>query len=176
MNLPNFITLGRIILVPVIISLVISREWNLAFGLFVVAGISDALDGFIAKRWGMTTELGATIDPLADKALLVSLYVALAFTGDVPPWLAILVVFRDIIIVAAVLVAWSLDKPLEIKPLAISKVNTAIQIGLVAVVLAIKAFGLDAVLALSVAFWLTGALTLASGSAYLVLWVRHMAE
>lgn len=176
MNLPNFITLGRIILVPVIIWLVVSREWGLAFALFVVAGISDALDGFIAKRFGMTTELGATIDPLADKALLVSLYIALAFTRDIPPWLAILVVFRDFIIVSAVLVAWSLDKPLEIKPLTVSKVNTAAQIGLVAGVLAVKAFGLDTGVVLPIAFAVAGALTLASGAAYLVLWVRHMAE
>ncbi|MGL4325543.1 MAG: CDP-alcohol phosphatidyltransferase family protein [Beijerinckiaceae bacterium] len=176
MNLPNIITLGRIILVPIIVSLVISREWGLAFALFIVAGISDALDGYIAKQYGMTTELGATIDPLADKALLVSLYVALAFTRDIPPWLAILVVFRDIIIVAAVMVSWSLDKPLEIKPLGISKINTAFQIALVAGILAMKAFGFVGGAGLSAAVIAVGILTLASGGAYLVLWVRHMAE
>lgn len=176
MNLPNVITLIRIILVPVIISLVISREWSLAFILFIVAGLSDALDGFIAKRFGMTTELGATIDPLADKALLVSLYVALAFIRDIPPWLAILVVFRDIIIVAAVMVAWSLDKPLEIKPLIVSKVNTAVQIAFVAGVLASRAFAFDPGMLLQASAVLVGAMTLASGAAYLALWVRHMAE
>lgn len=176
MNLPNIITLIRIILVPVIISLVVSREWGLAFTLFIIAGVSDALDGFIAKRFGMATELGATIDPLADKALLMSLYVALAFTRDIAPWLAILVVFRDIIIVAAVMVSWSLDKPLEIKPLAVSKVNTAVQIAFVAGVLASKAFDFNAPMVTQGATMLVGALTLVSGAAYLALWVRHMAE
>ncbi|MGL4494846.1 MAG: CDP-alcohol phosphatidyltransferase family protein [Beijerinckiaceae bacterium] len=176
MNLPNIITLIRIILVPVIVSLVVSRAWGLAFALFVIAGISDALDGFIAKRWGMATELGATIDPLADKALLVSLYVALAFTGDIPAWLAILTVFRDIIIVAAVMVSWSLDKPLEIKPLAVSKVNTAVQIALVALVLMIKAAGIAMPELMNWAFLAVAGLTLMSGGAYLSLWVRHMAE
>ena len=79
---------------------------RIAFLLFLAAGISDAVDGFLAKRFGMTTELGAYLDPLADKALIVSIYVTLGITGVIPRWLVILVVSRDIMIVGAVMLSW----------------------------------------------------------------------
>jgi cardiolipin synthase len=175
MNLPNFITIGRILLVPIIVLLISTREWSLAFYCFLAAGISDAVDGFLAKRLGMTTELGAIIDPLADKVLLVSMYISLAMVGALPAWLAILVVSRDLLIVAAILVAWVMDKPIAIKPLAVSKANTVAQIGLAAFVLAMQAFSFgrpDFLLALTL---VVAALTIASYVAYLAIWMRHMA-
>ena len=99
MSIPNIITLGRIILVPVIVWAIASNQMEVAFAIFVVAGVSDAVDGFLAKRFNMASELGALLDPLADKALLVSIYIALGIWGAVPRWIVILVVSRDIMIV-----------------------------------------------------------------------------
>ena len=135
MNIPNIITLGRIILVPVIVWAIASNQMEIAFAVFVIAGVSDAVDGFLAKRFNMTSELGALLDPLADKALLVSIYVALGIWGAVPRWIVILVVSRDIMIVAAVIVSWVFDKPVPIKPSMVSKLNTVAQVAFAALVL-----------------------------------------
>jgi len=175
-NLPNLITLGRILLVPVIIWAIASGQMAAAFVLFLIAGISDAVDGFLAKRFHMQSELGALLDPLADKALLVSIYVALGITADLPRWLVILVVSRDIIIIGAVIVSWLLDRPVPMKPLMISKINTVVQVTYAALALATLGFGLvlaplDTLLKL-----LVTVTTLASVGAYLVEWVRHMSE
>src|SRR6202000_473444 len=105
-SIPNIITLGRILLVPVIIWAIASNQMEIAFATFVIAGVSDAVDGFLAKRFNMASELGALLDPLADKALLVSIYVALGIWGAIPHWIVILVVSRDFMIVAAVIVSW----------------------------------------------------------------------
>src|SRR5262249_45973484 len=91
LSIPNLITVGRILLVPVVIWAITAGEMRIAFILFVAAGISDAVDGFLAKRFGMSTELGAYLDPLADKAMLVSIYVALGIAEAIPRWLVILV-------------------------------------------------------------------------------------
>src|SRR5690606_40943267 len=98
MTLPNLITIARLILVPVVIAMIVAGQWLAAFVLFAIAGVSDAVDGFLARRFGMKSELGAYLDPLADKALLVSIYAGLAVAGVLPAWLAILVIFRDIMI------------------------------------------------------------------------------
>ena len=104
-------------LVPIIVWAIVSSQMEIAFAIFVIAGVSDAVDGFLAKRFNMTSELGALLDPLADKALLVSIYVALGIWGAVPRWIVILVVSRDIMIVTAVIVSWLFDKPVQMKPL-----------------------------------------------------------
>src|SRR6201985_2715286 len=93
-----------------------SQEMAIAFFLFLAAGLSDAVDGFLAKRFGMASELGAYLDPLADKAMLVSIYVALGIADAVPGWLVILVVSRDIMIVTAVILSWLGDQPLALTP------------------------------------------------------------
>ena len=134
-SLPNIITLGRILLVPIIVWAIASNQMEIAFAIFVVAGVSDAVDGFLAKRFNMTSELGALLDPLADKALLVSIYIALGIWGAVPRWIVILVVSRDIMIVAAVIVSWLFGKPVQMKPLMVSKLNTAAQVAFAALVL-----------------------------------------
>lgn len=173
-SLPNLISLGRLVLVPIIVALIIQPEWQLAFLLFVVAGVSDAVDGWLAKRFNLRTEIGAYLDPLADKALLVSIYVALAVAGVLPATIAILVVSRDLMIVGAIMISWLLDKPVAIRPLVVSKLNTFAQIALAASVLAAKAFGLPLGLWFTLALWIVAALTLASAAAYLTQWVRHM--
>ena len=124
MSIPNLITLARILLVPVVVWAIATGQMYFAFLLFLAAGISDAVDGFLAKRFGMKTELGAYLDPLADKVLIVSIYVALGITGVIPLWIVILVVSRDFMIVGAIILSWLIDRPVAIRPHMISKVNT----------------------------------------------------
>jgi cardiolipin synthase (CMP-forming) len=174
LSIPNLITLGRILLVPVVVWAITAGEFRFAFVLFLAAGISDAIDGFLAKRFGMTTELGAYLDPLADKAMLVSIYVALGITDAIPRWLVILVVSRDIMIVSAVILSWVVDKPVPLKPLRVSKLNTVAQIALAAVVLAALGFEFDAEIAVMVLMGLVTILTLLSVAFYVAEWVRHM--
>lgn len=173
-NIPNFITLGRIMAVPVIFWLLLSGQGKTAFVVFVLAGVSDAVDGYLAKRFDWSTELGSYLDPLADKLLIVSIFIALGVRGDLPLWLVIAVVSRDILIVAAVLLAWLLDQRVRIKPLAVSKANTAAQIVLAATVLADEAFALRLDVSRLVLVWITGGLTFLSLAAYLRAWFMHM--
>lgn len=175
-NLPNFITLGRVIAVPVVFWLLLADRPMAAFVVFVAAGISDAVDGWLAKRFGLQTELGAYLDPLADKLLIVSIYIALGVRGEIPLWLVLAVVSRDVLILAAVMLSWIMDHPVVIRPLAVSKANTVAQIVLAALVLADEAFkfGLDG--PRLVAVWMTGILTLLSLAAYLKAWLEHMAQ
>jgi cardiolipin synthase (CMP-forming) len=174
LSIPNIITLGRIILVPVIVWAIASSQMEIAFAIFVIAGVSDAVDGFLAKRFNMASELGALLDPLADKALLVSIYVALGIWGAVPRWIVILVVSRDIMIVSAVILSWVVDKPVPLKPLPVSKLNTVAQIVLAGVVMAALGFDFDASVAMVLLTPLVAALTLLSVAFYVAEWVRHM--
>jgi cardiolipin synthase (CMP-forming) len=174
LSIPNIITLGRIILVPVIVWAIASSQMEIAFAIFVVAGVSDAVDGFLAKRFNMASELGALLDPLADKALLVSIYVALGIWGAVPRWIVILVVSRDIMIVSAVIVSWLFDKPIPMKPLMVSKLNTAAQVAFAALILASLGFGFSPMPYDVILMGFVTVFTLVSVSLYLVEWVRHM--
>ncbi|HEY7296957.1 MAG TPA: CDP-alcohol phosphatidyltransferase family protein [Xanthobacteraceae bacterium] len=176
MSIPNLITLARILLVPVIVWAIASNEMQVAFGLFIAGGVSDLVDGFLAKRFRMATELGAYLDPLADKAMLVSIYVALGIVQAIPRWLVILVVWRDIMIVTAVILSWLVDKPVKLKPLAISKVNTLAQVLLAAFVLARLGVGLHLEATIEALTALVAALTLLSLAFYVIAWVRHMNE
>ncbi len=175
-SLPNLITLARLLLAPLVVVMIASGRFMEAFLIFVVAGVSDAIDGYIAKTFDLRTELGAYLDPLADKALLVSIYVTLAISGVLPPALAILVVSRDLMILSAVIVSWLLSKPVEIRPLLVSKINTTAQIALAALVLGAKAYGLSPVPGQDVAAVLVAGSTLASGGVYIRQWLNHMAS
>ena len=174
MSIPNIITLGRILLVPIIVWAIASSQMEIAFAIFIVAGVSDAVDGFLAKRFNMTSELGALLDPLADKALLVSIYIALGIWGAVPRWIVILVVSRDIMIISGFMVSWVVAKPMPVRPHPVSKANTAAQIVLATLVLAERAFGFDASLAEKILIGLVVVLTLLSMGFYLAEWLRHM--
>jgi cardiolipin synthase len=173
-NLPNAITIGRFLLVPVVIWAIASGQLLFAFWLFVAAAVSDAADGFLAKQLGMTSEFGAYLDPLADKAMIVSIYVALGIAEAIPRWLVILVVSRDIMIVGAVILSWLVDKPVGLKPLLVSKLNTVAQIALALVVLAALGFKLGAEAAIMTLTALVAVLTLLSIAFYVAEWVRHM--
>jgi len=164
-NIPNVITFARLCAVPLAIWLTLQHRIDEVFFLFVAAGLSDAVDGWLARRRG-TTSVGAVLDPVADKALLVSMYVTLAGVNILPDWLAILVVFRDVLIVGGVLLLAVLGQPAQIRPLAISKVNTALQIVLVALALLLTGFDLAAPAMLECLIWTVAVTTLLSGSLY----------
>jgi cardiolipin synthase len=173
-NLPNLITIARILLVPLVVSAIAEGEMQVAFLLFLVAGLSDAIDGFLAKRFGMTSELGAHLDPLADKVLIVSIYIALGIAQAIPGWIVILVVSRDILIVGALMLAWFLGKPMRVKPVLVSKLNTVAQIVFACLVLGALAFRVRFVVTEDVVMMVVAVLTLASVGFYLREWVRHM--
>jgi cardiolipin synthase len=174
LSIPNIITLGRILLVPFIVWAIASNQLEIAFAIFIIAGVSDAVDGFLAKRFNMSSELGALLDPVADKALLVSIYMALGIWGAIPRWIVILVVSRDIMIVGAVIVSWLYGKPIPMKPLMVSKLNTVAQVAFAALVLASLGFGFDSAPYDLILMGFVTVFTLLSVSFYLVEWARHM--
>lgn len=174
LSIPNLITLARILCVPLIVWAITAGEMMGAFILFLAAGISDAVDGFLAKRFNMASELGGYLDPLADKALIVSIYVALGITEAIPRWLVILVVSRDIMIIGAVMLTWLMGKPMQMKPHPVSKANTVAQIFLACLVLAALAFRFDAGWLLPLSIALVAVLTLLSIAFYVAEWIRHV--
>lgn len=171
LNLPNLISLARLTAVPFAVGFVLHQAFAAAFGVFVLAGLSDALDGWLARRRGTTT-LGAVLDPLADKALMVAMYVTLAVTGHLPDWLAILVVFRDALIVGGVMLLTLFHQPPVIAPLAISRTNTALQIVLIGAVLGTRALGVAWPALISSLVALVALSTIASGTAYVAAGLR----
>ena len=175
MNIPNFISIGRLLASPVVVWLIINQENQLAFWVFIVAGVSDAVDGFIAKRFDMETEFGKYLDPIADKVLLVSVFVALGAEGILPTWLVILVVFRDVIIIGGAILYHTVTQSLTVTPLIVSKINTAAQVAMAALVLCANGFGFSAHWSIEVFIYLVGATTLLSGGAYVVTWSRKAA-
>ena len=173
-NLPNLITLARLLMTPVAVAMIVSQRFVEAFLIFILAGVTDGVDGFIAKRFNLRSELGAYLDALADKALLSSIYVTLAIYGWLTPALVILVVSRDTMILAAVLVSWLLNKPVEIRPVAISKINTVAQIALAGFALGARAFGFDVSVVETGLAWVVAVSTLGSGGVYIAQWLEHM--
>lgn len=175
MNLANLITLARLISVPVIVWAILAGEMDLAFAIFVMAGVSDAVDGFIAKHFNSRSVFGSYLDPLADKALLMSVYVALGHAGYLPIWLVILVVFRDVLIIGGVLLLFTIgNRSFRVEPLLISKANTVVQIVLAAIVLGGEAFDLTDPWLVTVIVWIVATTTVASGASYIVQWNRRV--
>ena len=176
LNLPNLISLGRLLLVPLAIWLILRSRYGAGFWVFVVAGVSDALDGFIAKHFNRRTRLGALLDPIADKALLVSVYVTLGLANQLWTSLVILVVFRDIMIIGGFLLVHLFAAQKHYAPLYISKINTGMQIALVAYVLARLGLGadwgnIDVVLSYAVI-----TTTAVSGLSYMLRWTRILSR
>ena len=176
MSLPNLITIARILIVPVIILLINSGQMSYAFILFIAAGLSDGIDGFIAKHFNQATQLGAYLDPVADKILLVSIYVALGQLGHLPEWLVVLVVSRDLLIIGAFLLAWIMGLDIKVAPLMVSKANTTVQIILAGLILANLGFDLNLSVITDISLYAVAVLTVLSGVAYLIEWMRDMAR
>lgn len=167
---PNLITLARLLSVPVAVYLILQGFYAAAFWLFLAAGVSDAVDGLIAKHFRVTSQVGSFLDPLADKALLLGVFVALGSLGHIPLWLVILIVFRDLLIIGGALLFQTLTHSLKMEPLFVSKVNTVAQITLAGFVLGQLGLGATSGrLELALVFVVT-ATTLASGAAYVVKW------
>jgi cardiolipin synthase (CMP-forming) len=174
MHIPNLITIARIFLVPLTVWLIISEAYGWAFASFMVAGLSDGIDGFLARRFNWRTELGAYLDPLADKALMTSVYVTLGVLKVLPAWLVIIVVSRDVLIVAAILLSRLVHNPVRVAPLMLSKVNTAAQIAFIIVVLGVAALAHPLGPVVNYGSIPVALLTVASGAAYLKAWLEHM--
>jgi cardiolipin synthase len=177
-NLPNFISLLRLAAVPLVVWLVLTGRLDFAFGIFVAAGVSDAIDGYLARKLDARTRLGTYLDPLADKMLLVCVYIVLGYVGALETWLVILVVSRDVMIVGGLLLLFLLEQRLEVQPTWTSKFNTLAQIAFATLVLARLGLALDARLwqdAVEAGTYFVAATTLLSGAVYVWLGVRHMA-
>ena len=174
LTIPNIITLIRFLLVPAVVFALLTGEMGWALVGFLVAGISDGVDGFIARQFDQRSELGAYLDPMADKLLLVSVFVVLGLMDELPLWLVIAAVSRDALIVGAVLLSTIMGHPVAMKPLMVSKANTAVQIVLAALVLTDLAFAGSFETLRVLLVYLSGLLTVASGAAYLVSWLKHM--
>lgn len=134
-DIPNIITILRIFLIYPIVAALLDKRYDWALGLFVLAGLSDGLDGYLAKRYGWVTRLGSLLDPIADKLLLISCYIASGWMGLLPLWLSWAVVLRDVTIVTGAVSYYLLLRPFEGQPLWMSKLNTVFQILLLFVVM-----------------------------------------
>ncbi|MEZ5923567.1 MAG: CDP-alcohol phosphatidyltransferase family protein [Hyphomicrobiaceae bacterium] len=174
MNAPNLISLARVLIVPFIISLIISGEFRLAFVLVLLAGLSDALDGYLARQFGWRTELGSYLDPVADKLLLVSMFLTLGFYGWMPASLVVLVVSRDVLIVIAVVIAHMLGRPMTMRPHFSGKLNTAAQVALAVATLADAGFDLGLAGFRQLLVLVTAGLIVVSTGIYLQTWLRHL--
>lgn len=168
--LPNLISLGRLLAVPLAVWLMLGDHFTAAFWLFIAAGVSDALDGFIARHFSKRTKLGGYLDPIADKTLLVSVYVTLGLRGHIEDWLVILVVFRDLLIIGGAILYQLVTQSLRMQPLFISKLNTLAQIMLAGFVLAQLAYGIADERILTLMVHVVAATTFLSGAAYVVTW------
>ena len=175
MNLPNAITLARLLAVPAAVWLVVRGWYEAALWLFLLAGLSDAVDGWLARRLGQVSRLGSLLDPVADKALLVSVFVSLGVRGLLPAWLVILVVFRDALIVSGWLLGQILMPSAQpVRPHWTSKLNTCVQLAFAAGALATLAWRFHVPLAAEAAYAVVAATTVVSGGVYVVTWMRSM--
>lgn len=169
-QIPNLISLIRIILVIPVVWTLLSGDFAAALVLFAVAGFSDALDGFLAKYYHWESRLGSILDPLADKLLLVSSFATLAWLGLLPYWLLWLVIGRDILIIVGALAYHYAVGKFELLPLWSSKINTLLQITLVLMIIVHKAGLFDSQHAITIAIWLVVASIVNSGSEYVIVW------
>jgi cardiolipin synthase len=178
MNLPNFISLGRLFLTPLLICLIVVEELETAFWVFLIAGVSDILDGLLARLLKDQTVIGRYLDPLADKVLLIAVFLTLGAKGYIPAWLVVLAVFRDIMILGGTLLLFVFHRTPVIKPIFISKLNTFLQILVVALVLGLRVLDkkttLPLALPLESLFLLTGATVIISGVVYVIKWIREL--
>jgi cardiolipin synthase len=170
MNIPNTITVLRIMMVPVLVYLLLYREYRAAIWVLLAAGLSDVLDGFIARRFNLCTDLGSILDPLSDKLLVVSTVLALAWRGLLPIWLTVVVVMRDLIIVGGATAYYLRAGRIEMAPSIPSKVNSFIQICLIFLVLGTAAGMTQTAGWLPLLFGCALFTTVFSGVHYVVVW------
>jgi cardiolipin synthase (CMP-forming) len=168
-SIPNILTVIRIILTPIVIITLLKSNFILALCIFLIAGITDGLDGFLAKKYRWQTRLGAILDPLADKFMLLSNYIVLGFLGLIPSWLVFLVLMRDVIIVAGATGYHYGVEFCELKPTKISKLNTLLQIILVLFVIFYQIFTINEIF-LNISYIIVTTSTIISGVYYVWVW------
>ncbi|MBF0613388.1 MAG: CDP-alcohol phosphatidyltransferase family protein [Magnetococcales bacterium] len=173
MNLPNALTLLRVFLVPAFIYEVMEDHYDMALWFFLVAAITDGLDGFIATRFNQRTEVGAYLDPLADKLLLMAGYLTLTYKGHMDYWLTMLVVGRDMLIVGGAILYQILTNALRMEPLMVSKVNTVMQIVLLVMVLFHLNHGWPLSTLVEITIILVVLTTVVSGVSYALVWTTR---
>jgi cardiolipin synthase len=171
-QIPNIISVFRILLVAPIIMMLLEREFGMALVLFAVAGFSDGLDGFLAKRFNWQTWIGGLLDPLADKLLLVTSFVALGWLKLLPWWLVGLVFLRDLVIVAGATIYHYRVGKVGGEPTMISKINTFMQILLVLLVVLAQIFAVPPVV-ITVCIYVVALTTISSGFDYVIKWGRR---
>jgi cardiolipin synthase len=175
-HLPNLICLGRIALLWPILAALADHAYGIAAICFGIAGVSDLLDGWLAKRFGWTSELGKWLDPIADKFLLVTVFVVAAWAGLVPRWLTAVVVARDVVIALGALTYLAWLGPLEGRPTFASKLNTLVQLAYLLGVLMFKAIGFPPVALLLLGAMVTLATSVLSGLGYVIEYSRRAAS
>ena len=172
-NIPNILTVLRILVTPLLVILLIRDQHVYALVIFIFAGVSDGLDGLIARMFNQRSELGAVLDPIADKLLLTAAYISLGILKDIPGWLAVVVISRDVLIVTGVAVLTFSGIHLDIRPSLISKWTTVFQVLTIAVSLMGRSFS-GAEMLLMVLGWLTAAMTVLSGLHYTCLGLHFL--
>ncbi len=175
MTIPNLISTLRIILVPIFIIYLINERFLAALAVFIVAGLSDGADGLVARLLNQKSRLGSYLDPLADKFLLIAAFIVLAVRNFIPPWLTVIVITRDILILLGVLILFLNKQDFKIKPSVLSKITTCLQLATVFLVLAKSHFHLFSGFIPAI-YWVTGLLTIASGLHYMRSWFQMMGE
>jgi cardiolipin synthase len=170
-NLPNYITLFRVILIPFFINLMIYGYYREALLVFVVAGLTDALDGMIARLTGKKTELGAFLDPMADKLLILSAFLTLVLLGKLPVWLVIIVVSRDAILAMGSLIIYVMTHTLKLQPSLIGKLTTLMQLTVVTLSLVLMNYGTELGI-MTILQWTTAGVTIASGTQYVLRGIK----
>ncbi|HEB76908.1 MAG TPA: CDP-alcohol phosphatidyltransferase family protein [Methylothermaceae bacterium] len=172
-QIPNVITMFRIVLVVPTVMMILNHRFDWALGLFFVAGVSDAVDGFLAKHFGWITRFGSLLDPVADKLLMIGCYGACAWVGLIPWWLAGLVIGRDVVIVAGATAYYLLLHPFEGQPTWISKFNTLTQIVLLLTIFWHYGFQRLSPSWINGLIYLAAVTTIVSGIQYIIVWGRH---
>ena len=167
-SIPNVLTLLRILLTPLFVIFLLRNAYSMALLVFIVAGLSDGLDGFIARVLNQRTAIGAYLDPLADKLLLVSAYVGLALLDGIPDWVAVIVISRDVIISLGIAIFTMMDKTYEVRPSIVSKFTTTAQILTIILALFDPAH-LRLPAMHSPIVWITSILTITSGFHYIYI-------
>jgi cardiolipin synthase len=175
MNLPNILTLIRVLLIPVFVILIINKFFGWAIITFAIAGITDGIDGLIARITHQRTELGSYLDPIADKLLLSAAFITLAIIEILPSWLAVIVITRDLIILIGLLVMILIDYHPKIRPSLVSKVTTVFQIATILLVLLVGYYPTLARLS-AVTIYGTALFTIISGSHYIYVGTRILNE
>jgi len=164
-NIPNILTVLRILIIPLFVIFLIRKMHGHALLVFVLAGVTDGLDGLIARMLNQRSELGALLDPIADKLLLTAAYISLGILETIPGWLAVVVISRDVLIVTGIAVLTFANIPFAIRPTRISKWTTVFQLLTIGVALLDMPFAGAAVMR-QVLYWTTITMTILSGLHY----------